>query len=85
MRKIYDIPVLAHGCPSSLAIAYLKAALGALNAARVGILFPHGNSKNGGQQVAHLLFAFIPLCAAESRRLVRGFRRGLSERVARVP
>ena len=30
-------------------------------------------------------FAFPPLCAAESRRLVRGFRRGLFERVARVP
>ena len=30
------------------------------------------------------LFALPPLCAAEQRRLVRGSRRGLCERVARV-
>ena len=36
-----------------------------------------------GVRIAHTIaFVFLPLCAAESRRLVRGFRRGLFEHVA---
>jgi len=44
-------------------------------------------SAKGGQLVAHpffwfWVFALPPLCAAESRRLVRGCRRGLMKQLA---
>jgi hypothetical protein len=71
---------MARSRSSSLRIAYLKAALGALHSARVGTPCPRGSPKNIGQLVAHdktvLGFCF----SSPVRRRVAQAGQGISAR-----
>ena len=80
MEHQIKVPLLAHGSLSSLLIACLKAALGALNTARLDTLCPHGIQKMVGNLLHTRFSAFAFRFLSPVRRRVAEAGQGISAR-----